>query len=327
MIKILYYCMMSKNSYSNISFGLNNPQAALHRAQKIKEKYAQKGLKYLLPNEVLTDKQIEEKLQTVNKYIRYFIEKGTMVEETVQYAINNVMPKEAKDSILVKDISKLEESMRAKNYSQETINKFKNIAGLTVPPNGKGTPIEIFVKFAYAKGSKEDKNFLAETTIHELQHAFKRNFQNIFSSQRYKQLNTPIEEQVPASLFHQFESKFYPYFNYSAKPKEFTDKQFYKELGINSSYELYQKFAAALEEVEQECSGSPQKFLKDKFFGKYTKKYFFEALKNSANDEKKSFEIESKIKNPEDYTLFEFFPKLYSEMAKYFSNLKKFAHD
>ena len=45
-------------SYYHPSFGLSNPRAALYRAEQLKEKYAQKGLKYLLPNEIMDNKKI-----------------------------------------------------------------------------------------------------------------------------------------------------------------------------------------------------------------------------------------------------------------------------
>lgn len=316
------------SSYSNISFGLHNPKAALERAEKLKELYAKKGIKYLLPSEVWSDKKITEKLHEVNKYLKYFIETGTMCEETVQYVVNKILPKEAKDSIVIKDLSKVRESMQKRGYAKNVIdNVVKTSGGLTIPPFGIHNKTEVFVKFADAKGTKEEKELLTGTTLHELQHALKRQFQNIFASNSFKQNSINEADKIPINFFHDFEQKFYPYFAYTSKPPCLSDEQFYKELHVSSRNELYEKFAKFLDDVELKNSTSVNQYQYDKTQGKYTKKYFFEALKNHANDEKNSFEIEKKSKEPENCTYFDFFPKLYSEMARFFANVKKFAQN
>lgn len=316
------------SSYSNISFGLHNPQAALERAEKLKVKYAEKGIKYLLPNEVWSDNKITEKLKELDKYLKYFIKTGTMCEETLQFAINKILPKEAKDSIVVKDLPKVRESMQKRGYSKNVIDNVVNTSGgLTIPAFGKHSQTEIFVNFADAKGSKENQDLLTGITLHELQHALKRQFQNIIASDNFKQNSIREADRIPINFFHEFEQKFYPYFAYTSKPPCLSDEQFYKELKVSSRNELYEKFAKVLDEVELKNSKSVNQYQYDKKCGKYTKKSFFESLKNSANDEKKSFEIQKNSKNPEDCTYFDFFPKLYSEMARFFANVKKFAQN
>lgn len=308
-------------SYSYVSFGLKNPQSAMLRAEKLKNSFAKNGFNYVMPKDVWSDKKIEENLMTVNKFMKHFLKTNTLCEETVQSAVNHILPKEARNSIVVKDVSKIEACMLRKGYSQEDVKAFKNMEGLMVPAYN-GQPVEIFMKFDKAKGSDYDKKSFISTTIHELQHALKSKFQNSLENDCFKNSKLTDEKKIDTILFHKFEEKYYPYFTSNVPVSDLSDKSFYKELKVANRNELYQKFDKTLKEIELENSKSFNEYIENKTFGKYSKKDFFDFMKNNANNEKSSYCIQTKLKSPEEYTTYDFAGRLYSEMARFFAELK-----
>ena len=316
--------MMISGGYNNnsVSFGLNNPQAALYRASQLKEAYAKKGISYLMPNEVWSNSKISETLTKINKYLKFLDEKNLLSKDTIQNAINMALPAHARDKILIKDLANLQNDLvKEKGYTLEQAKKWSNVGGLNLSPINNNETNEIYLKLADINGTERKRKYFRSTLIHELQHALNGRFQNITTSDVYNMSNVPMNERFKPSVFHEFESLFYPYISKTI-PTNLSNDEFYGRLGVKNKKELYKKFVDKYREAVEIVS--PNDVRSDgKISPKYLNKVCFEFMKNKSNNEKYSYSIQTKFKDKSDITTRDYAGRLYSEMARFFASMSK----
>lgn len=316
--------MMISGGYNNnsVSFGLNNPQAALYRASQLKEAYAKKGISYLMPNEVWSNSKISETLTKINKYLKFLDEKNLLSKDTIQNAVNMVLPLHAQNKILIKDLANLQNDLvKEKGYTVEQAKKWANVGGLNFNPINNKETNEIYLKLADINGTERQRKYLRSTLIHELQHALKGRFQNITTSNVYNISNVPMNERFKTSVFHDFESLFYPCIN-KGIPSNLSNEEFYGRLGVKNKKELYKKFVDKYREAVE--IASPNDVRSDgKISSKYINKDCFDYMRKKANDEKYSYSIQTKFRDKSDITARDYAGRLYSEMARFFASMSK----
>lgn len=172
----------SLNYKHNPTFGLNNPQAALYRAQNLKSIYAKSDLKYLLPNEVWSNKRIFTTIDTIGKKIDKFIYTKDFTVDNFRRVIFKSLPQKVSKDIDVRDFNDYKRFLNTSGYDKKTIKLYtEDVAGVCRHFINDKKAI-IYVNIDKAKESKFDAINLKATFEHELKHALTSRCTNIKES-------------------------------------------------------------------------------------------------------------------------------------------------
>lgn len=192
-------CPLGANYFSP-SFGLKNPESALARAQMLKEKYAQKGVPYLLPGEKWSDKRIFKTLDRVGQKFDELAEKKELSAVALAGVLATILPQNVSDKIKVKDFPELVKDLARQGYSKEEIlSIYQNYGGLTTSSKDYST---IYLPIERDKGTKEGVLNLKSTFQHELKHALTNNCSNVFVNDFYKQITLEPKTCINETKFY-----------------------------------------------------------------------------------------------------------------------------
>lgn len=193
------------------SFGLNNPQAALERSKILKQKYAEKGLNFLLSNEVWSDKRIFKTLDRVGKSFDELVKKNDLTAKTIGVALAAILPAEISKKIQVKDFPDLKNDLLRQGYDPDTVyNIMTTYTGMT--STGRDGSI-IYLPVERDKKTEEGRADLKGTFQHELKHALTNNCKNIYANDNFNAKPVPEstlldEKTFYNDIFMQFEQIF-----------------------------------------------------------------------------------------------------------------------
>lgn len=192
-------CPLGANYFSP-SFGLKNPESAMKRAQMLKEKYAQKGLTYLLPNEKWSDKRIFKTLGRVGEKFDELASKKELSAVALGAVLAAILPQSVSDKIKVKDFPDLVKDLARQGYTKdEVVNIYQNYGGLTATSNDGAT---IYLPVERDKNTQKGICNLKSTFEHELKHALTSNCTNVFIDDFYKQKTLDKKTCVDETKFY-----------------------------------------------------------------------------------------------------------------------------
>ena len=186
--------------YFNPSFGLNNPNLALLRAQKIKSEYAKVGIPYLLPNEVWSNKRIFKTLEKVGQKYDELAKKNKLSGKNINKYLCSILPKNIAKKIKIKDFDDLYKDLLSQGYTKKEAEEVVNgYSGLTINQNDS---IDIYTPLG-----KSNKDLLLKldekgTLQHELKHALTRSCSNIGFYEAYSAKMFPKKGYIDETLYY-----------------------------------------------------------------------------------------------------------------------------
>lgn len=182
------------------SFGLNNPQAALERSKVLQQKYAQKGLNFLLSNEVWSDKRIFKTLDRVGKSFDELVKKNDLTAKAIGVALAAILPAEISKKIQVKDFPELKKDLLRQGYDPDTVyNIMTTYTGMTATDNNGSI---IYLPVERDKVSEQGRADLKGTFQHELKHALTNNCKNIYVNDTFNAKPVPESTLLDEKTFY-----------------------------------------------------------------------------------------------------------------------------
>ncbi|MBR1753979.1 hypothetical protein IJ732_04005 [bacterium] len=203
-------CPVGANYYIP-SFGLRNPEKALKRAEMLKDKYAQKGVSYLLPNETWSDKRLFKTLERVGNKFDELAKNNDLSAKTLNGVLSVVLPVAIADKIKVKNFSELGMDLHRDGFSREhVLSILGTYGGLTRSNKDESS---IYLPIERDSKTFEGKLNLKSTFLHEFKHALTNKCTNIFASDNYgrkalEQKTMLDETMFYNDMFMQFEQIF-----------------------------------------------------------------------------------------------------------------------
>ena len=241
-------CPIGANYYSP-SFGLNNPQAALERAKGLKALYAQKGINYLLPDEVLTNKKIFQMVERAGRAFDGLLWQNALSKETLNEELKSIIP--VADKVFVRDMKDLRKDLETAGCSKKDIECYTNCSGLSI---AKPNSVEIYVPLDGFE-SQYDKTSAKATFMHELKHALTSKCTNInnhafFVDKDLNQKSLKDEKKHYSQIFMNFERNFNPMV--AGEPVTLDIYTVLDEFGYKDKEELYEMFDKAMNAIIKE---------------------------------------------------------------------------
>ena len=246
-------CPIGANYYSP-SFGLNNPQAALERAKGLKALYAKQGVKYLLPDEVFSNKKIFEMVETAGQKFSELLSQNKLSKRALNKELKTIIP--VSDKIEIRDMKDLRKDLEREGYRSEDIECVTQNVGLTMF-GPKKTLIYVAMNDFENRFQEVDAKV---TFMHELKHALSEKCNNINNNLNYKgtllEQDTVIDEKsFYSTMFMNFERKFGR--ELSGKPVNLDKETLYKKTGCRSANTLQKRFEKAInEEIKNKIDSS-----------------------------------------------------------------------
>lgn len=308
-------------SYFHPSFGIKNPKSALCRAQKLKEFFNNKGYPYLLPHEIWSDKKISAAIKSFGKILDKLAEEGKIGKETLQEAIDDLIPEHIKGKIKVKTYSELKKDLENENYSEQQIQKYMTNKAATF--YSKDSDI-IFLNFEKLDGSKAALIDFKADAQHELTHALKGRLKNTRTIDLYNNEEGKCDkhQKIFNFLFSSFENNYHIAPEY--KPVKLTKENMLDWQGFDSIEELHKNFETVLDN-RIETAGITGEF--DLGLDTKSWKQFYSFMKHRAQGEKQAYQSEIRYRElngdkniPTDAELR---PILYEEMEKFFAKKER----
>ena len=283
------------------------------QAERLKEFYNSKGIRYLLPHEEWSDVKIFNAINSLNNELNKIITSKPVNKKNIQKAVNVVLS-EAKGKIVIKDFTDLEKDLKAEAFDDDIIKYYLQVGAVTLI-NLRSS--RLYFRLKKSNLDKVQQLFLIEDIGHEVKHALTTEFKNIQSTNMYKNNHYKTIDLNPT--YNNIFSKFESYYHKDLKFEQtiLNDKNFLKAFGFNSIGDLHKDFDEKIKTLIYEI-GLPMEIGVDK----KAWKQFYNYLRAFAKDEKESrFNIKiyrSIFKNSKKPTSFEFKIRIYEEMEKFF---------
>lgn len=315
-------CPVGINYFNNnVSFGGIN----LNDAVKLKEKFAQKGLKYLLPNETWNNNKIFTTIKSVTDKFGSLSKNKNLNCDGITKILSAVLPVAVLSNIAIKDFKDLEKDLRKQGLDEDDIEDYMECEALT-DTDVKTKKTNIYLNIEKGNKSFKDKIYLKSAFAHELKHALtaqctNNSVEDIYNLSKYN--NEKLEDNVN-KFFVDYARSFYC--KDSLENIELTPEN----MAINTSGGIGLKFKS-LDDLKAGIDKSMTSMIN------YTKNYngknfpqgFFETktfwnmMKHYAQDEKEAYQTDSIYRElNEDKTkpvVTELRSLLYAEMEKYFA--------
>lgn len=310
------YNNKSNKNYDIISFGLKNPKAALYRAQILKAKFNDRGLSYVMPDEVWKGKKIARTVEQFGKKIEHLIESKNINQQTVQETIDSFLPESKKGSIKVKNLYESIEDFKKEGFSDKKIKLTLQKTALTTQDTRINAPTTIYLNFDNIYKNNFQTNIFQVASEHEFKHALTKGFQNINSSDAYK---LGKNQNLADFMFGFFDNAYGK--TSTRKPIKLTQKSLLKFLGFKSTKSLHKSFNGAINRILYIDT------LRTKFIGSEQKektlKDIYTYLRHCVKDEKEAYSTSKglrRLNNDLDTpTEHELRTLLYAEMEKFFT--------
>lgn len=303
--------------YFHPSFGEKTPLKILSRAERFKAKYEEKELSYLLPKQVWTTKKIAETLKAFSQNIDFLAEINKLNKLNIQNALNSLLPKHAKNKIVIKDFEELAEDLRVRGYDQRDINLLAINDAQTA---SLGDKTIIYLKMDSVNKGKFGLVNLKATINHEVRHALVQRLKNIGTVLTYNNDYGKCKNQN--NVFNLIFSRFEAHFN-AMKPlrqSELSHEKMLQYSNFESIKAMHEKFESVLATINRESRTNG-----DLKIGINVDSWiqYFKYMKYKAKDEKEAYQankIYRELYNDHSTpTNAEFIPMIYAEMEKFFA--------
>lgn len=310
----------------NIFFGQKIPVRCLRRALKLKMLYGRENIPYLLPCQIWKDRIIFKAVENFSLTFDHLIKSKNLNKETLQKAIDDILPQHSKGKIIIQDFDEMENFLKDVGYPREIINNYLTNYNSLNKSSAEGNVLYLNFKKAFSSPA-ETIDFKVDTE-HELTHAMLHHLQNINNSFFYKDKTSPhffLEafNQVFCGFEDCFESKSSP-----LKKTYINKEKMLKYYGFESTEDLKKSFEKNLKSVFKETFNSDD-YGTD--FTKETLKELFGFLKYRAMDEKKAYQTNKKYRELNNDlntpTKSELKPLLYEVMGEFFGQKESFYKD
>lgn len=307
------FCAVENNNANTLNFDCFQPsftanplKLALDVTELGKKRfYESKGIKYLLPSEVWSDKKILETAFSANRQLTMLLKSNTLNKQTLQEVVNNLIPDLIKGKILVNDIKEL---------PSDTPDIYRNSAAAITRTNNEFSTM--YINFDRANGSKEDIVTLKSNIIHELIHCLSDNLRNTARVDSTFKQNSLFNQ-----IFRYFESV-YPAVG-DIIQLEPNNENMLKWLGFSSIDNLHRHFELVFNNIISRIDSSSTLALD---ITPINLKKMFSALKHIAADEKLAYKSDQILREYFDDlntpTNMELRTLLRGEMEKFFEKKK-----
>lgn len=290
--------------------------ACFQNERKLKTFYNHMGQKYLLPAEIWSDKKIADAIKLLGKNLDILEKSRNLNKDSVQEAVNKILPNDAKGIIQIKDFKQLEEDLRRLGYSESIIKRNLNSCATTI--NYKNYSC-LYIDFEKTDMCKSGVIEIKNNIEHEITHALTHKFQNTKTTDYFK--NTigicAGQNSIFSEMFNLFEHHYEA--GVSFEQTELNKEGMLNWLGYNSIDELYQSFDSAIDVFTKQKKASGELEIENK----NAKRQFYTYLKHRAKEEKTAYGSNIRFRelhnDPYTPTDAEFVPMLYEEMEKFFA--------
>lgn len=304
-------------TYFHPSFSANPNKMGLNLSELVKQKfYAKKGIRYLLPQDVWSDKKIFDTIDLLNEDINMLLESKMLNKESLQGTVNKFIP-EAKGKIIIKDWQDFENDLIYSNVPENRRNIYLSYKAFTA---ARKKDVKVYFDFKNALTCKEESIAIKCDIKHELTHCLTSRFQNTKTLDSFKnnKKNNSEQDKIVNEIFCLFEKQYNP--GLTVNQMETTQENMLKQLGFSSLRDLHKNFEKIINFFIEDKKMMGELDLE---LDRKSKKQFFNIMKHNAEDEKKAYqstkvlrEIFDDSKTP---TNAELLPMLYDEMAKFFT--------
>lgn len=319
-------CPVGLNYYTNnVSFGGIN----LNEATKLKEKFAQKGLKYLLPNETWNNNKIFSTIKSVTDKFGSLSKNKNLNCDGITKILSAVLPAAVLSNIAIKDFKDLEKDLRKQGLDEDDIEDYMECEALT-DTDVKSKKTNIYLNFDKGNKSHENEIYLKSAFAHELKHALTAQCTNncvedIYNLSKYN--DEKLEDKV---------NKFFIDYSRMFQCKDSLENIDLtpENMAINTYGGIGLKFKS-LEDLRQGIDKSmtalinQTKFLNAKDYPKdfFETKTFWNMMKHYAQDEKEAYQTDNIYREINGDTstpvTTEIRSLLYAEMENYFDKKAK----
>lgn len=300
------------------SFRLRNAHL---RPKRQKEFYEEKGITYLLPHEVKTDKEILGIVSQLGKGLDSLVEAKGFNKATLQSLVNCLTP-DKKGYIRIKDFTDLKSDLEQGGFSPKQVQRYLNSNAITTNTSEGST---LYLKFERLDSGRLDRIDFVSDIEHEFLHSLTNLYQNTERKNIYKN-NTLCNAQ--GSVFNYIFSQFEGAIGQLIKLEQtaLTERNMLDWLACPSIDELGQKFGGALKGTIERQSTNGDFSMGHKarsLFSLKQWKQFYNYLKCMAKDEQLAYGSNKRYRecfNDTQKTVnAEFKPMLYAQMERFFA--------